>query len=166
MQPNPCRSNYKPRHLRQHGPRIDSLFRLREWRATRQMAEGVGFEPTDPCGSPVFKTGAIDRSTTPPVIFASRVPAPKASRTTDPDRRRTGLFSQSRRPPTGSHSPLSLTARRPTLLEFDSTASRFARRLLNPVNDPLRRLPRRIGWRIRRLRLATRFLADLVPVPD
>ena len=32
----------------------------------RRMAEGVGFEPTDPCGSPVFKTGAIDRSTTPP----------------------------------------------------------------------------------------------------
>ena len=25
------------------------------------MAEGVGFEPTDPCGSPVFKTGAIDQ---------------------------------------------------------------------------------------------------------
>jgi hypothetical protein len=30
------------------------------------MAEGVGFEPTDPCGSPVFKTGAINRSTIPP----------------------------------------------------------------------------------------------------
>jgi hypothetical protein len=30
------------------------------------MAEGVGFEPTDPCGSPVFKTGAIDRSAIPP----------------------------------------------------------------------------------------------------
>jgi hypothetical protein len=28
--------------------------------------EGVGFEPTDPCGSPVFKTGAINHSTTPP----------------------------------------------------------------------------------------------------
>ena len=31
------------------------------------MAEGVGFEPTEPFGSPVFKTGAIDHSTTPPV---------------------------------------------------------------------------------------------------
>ena len=31
-----------------------------------RMAEGVGFEPTDPCGSPVFKTGAINRSTIPP----------------------------------------------------------------------------------------------------
>ena len=30
------------------------------------MAEGVGFEPTEPFGSPVFKTGAIDHSTTPP----------------------------------------------------------------------------------------------------
>lgn len=32
----------------------------------RGMAEGVGFEPTEPFGSPVFKTGAIDHSTTPP----------------------------------------------------------------------------------------------------
>jgi hypothetical protein len=31
------------------------------------VAEGVGFEPTEPFGSPVFKTGAIDHSTTPPL---------------------------------------------------------------------------------------------------
>ena len=31
------------------------------------LAEGVGFEPTEPFGSPVFKTGAIDHSTTPPL---------------------------------------------------------------------------------------------------
>ena len=31
-----------------------------------KRAEGVGFEPTGPCGPPVFKTGAIDHSTTPP----------------------------------------------------------------------------------------------------
>ena len=30
------------------------------------MAEEVGFEPTEPFGSPVFKTGAIDHSATPP----------------------------------------------------------------------------------------------------
>jgi hypothetical protein len=30
------------------------------------MAEGVGFEPTRPFGLPVFKTGAINHSTTPP----------------------------------------------------------------------------------------------------
>jgi hypothetical protein len=30
------------------------------------MAEGVGFEPTDPFGSPVFKTGALNRSAIPP----------------------------------------------------------------------------------------------------
>ncbi len=29
-------------------------------------AEGVGFEPTVPFGTPVFKTGAINHSTTPP----------------------------------------------------------------------------------------------------
>ena len=31
------------------------------------VAEGVGFEPTDPFGSPVFKTGAINHSTIPPI---------------------------------------------------------------------------------------------------
>jgi hypothetical protein len=31
-----------------------------------KLAEGVGFEPTDPCGSPVFKTGALNRSAIPP----------------------------------------------------------------------------------------------------
>ncbi len=36
-----------------------------------KMAEGVGFEPTEPFGSPVFKTGAIDHSTTPPICFQS-----------------------------------------------------------------------------------------------
>ena len=30
------------------------------------MAEGVGFEPTRACALPVFKTGAINHSTTPP----------------------------------------------------------------------------------------------------
>ncbi len=36
---------------------------------SREMAEGVGFEPTVPCGTPVFKTGAFDRSATPPKWF-------------------------------------------------------------------------------------------------
>ena len=30
------------------------------------LAEGVGFEPTRACALPVFKTGAINHSTTPP----------------------------------------------------------------------------------------------------
>ena len=34
------------------------------------MAEGVGFEPTRACALPVFKTGAINHSTTPPDGFA------------------------------------------------------------------------------------------------
>lgn len=36
------------------------------------MAEEVGFEPTEPCGSPVFKTGALDRSATPPLSVNER----------------------------------------------------------------------------------------------
>ncbi len=36
------------------------------------MAEGVGFEPTMPCGIPVFKTGAFDRSATPPDVSISQ----------------------------------------------------------------------------------------------
>ena len=31
-----------------------------------EMADGVGFEPTDACTSPVFKTGALNRSATHP----------------------------------------------------------------------------------------------------
>ena len=31
-----------------------------------RTAEGVGFEPTRACALPVFKTGAINHSTTPP----------------------------------------------------------------------------------------------------
>ena len=30
------------------------------------LAEGAGFEPAEPCGSPVFKTGGLVRSPTPP----------------------------------------------------------------------------------------------------
>jgi hypothetical protein len=37
------------------------------WRNLR-LAEGVGFEPTDPFGSPVFKTGALNRSAIPPKL--------------------------------------------------------------------------------------------------
>ena len=32
-----------------------------------RLAERVGFEPTVPCGTPVFKTGAIDHSATSPI---------------------------------------------------------------------------------------------------
>ena len=34
------------------------------------MAEGVGFEPTEPHGSTVFKTAAIDHSATPPRVLS------------------------------------------------------------------------------------------------
>jgi hypothetical protein len=39
------------------------------------MAEGVGFEPTDPYGSPVFKTGALNRSAIPPIRYCTGSPA-------------------------------------------------------------------------------------------
>jgi hypothetical protein len=42
-----------------HGPSID-------------LAEGEGFEPPIPCGIPVFKTGAFNRSATPPQPYALR----------------------------------------------------------------------------------------------
>ena len=35
------------------------------------MAEGVGFEPTVPCGTTVFKTVTIDHSDTPPRVKLS-----------------------------------------------------------------------------------------------
>ena len=38
----------------------------------KRTAEEVGFEPTEPFGSSVFKTDAIDRSATPPYRFSQR----------------------------------------------------------------------------------------------
>ena len=37
-----------------------------EDRRKKEVAEEVGFEPTDGCPSPVFKTGALNRSATLP----------------------------------------------------------------------------------------------------
>jgi hypothetical protein len=37
-------------------------------RGLLNLAEGVGFEPTDGLPSPVFKTGAFSRSATPPCV--------------------------------------------------------------------------------------------------
>ena len=45
--------------LRSH-PTGDEVIRYAD------LAEGVGFEPTGPCGPAVFKTAAIDHSATPP----------------------------------------------------------------------------------------------------
>ena len=36
-------------------------------RAGFLLAEEVGFEPTVPCDTPVFKTGALDHYATPPI---------------------------------------------------------------------------------------------------
>ena len=51
------------------GPPDSASFLVRrggQGRDRTEMAVGVGFEPTEPLSSPVFKTGAINRSTTPP----------------------------------------------------------------------------------------------------
>ena len=37
------------------------------------VAEGEGFEPPIPCGIPVFKTGAFNRSATPPLKITHRI---------------------------------------------------------------------------------------------
>ena len=37
-------------------------------RFEKRLAEGVGFEPTVPEGTPVFKTGAIVHSAIPPIL--------------------------------------------------------------------------------------------------
>src|SRR5437870_6101576 len=39
------------------------------------LAEGVGFEPTEPCGSAVFKTAALDHSAIPPTPGLTSVAA-------------------------------------------------------------------------------------------
>ena len=39
---------------------------IRNLKSEIELAEGVGFEPTRTFALPVFKTGAINRSTTPP----------------------------------------------------------------------------------------------------
>jgi hypothetical protein len=39
----------------------------------KRLAEGVGFEPTEPFGSAVFKTAAFNRSATPPLPAAAGV---------------------------------------------------------------------------------------------
>lgn len=39
-----------------------------------KLAEGVGFEPTVSCPTPVFKTGALNHSATPPKFYGWRWP--------------------------------------------------------------------------------------------
>jgi hypothetical protein len=52
---------------------------LRSASARSRMAEGVGFEPTEPRGPPVFGTGAISRSaTSPSVVGADGLEPPHA----------------------------------------------------------------------------------------
>ena len=44
----------------------------------KSVAEGVGFEPTVPCGTLVFKTSAFDHSATPPVCSGVNLHTPPA----------------------------------------------------------------------------------------
>ena len=52
---------------RQAGPIcVDGMKNARGYRACIDLAEEVGFEPTEPCGSTVFKTAAFNHSAIPP----------------------------------------------------------------------------------------------------
>ena len=46
---------------------LTEMKNARESRACVDLAEEVGFEPTEPCGSTVFKTAAFNHSAIPPV---------------------------------------------------------------------------------------------------
>jgi hypothetical protein len=48
------------------------------------MAERVGFEPTEPCGSTVFKTAALDHSATSPKDSAKIKNGESGIRTQEP----------------------------------------------------------------------------------
>src|SRR5947208_16631563 len=61
------------------------------------MAEGVRFELTRPFGLPVFKTGAINRSATPPEI--DRAPHAPVARKEQIDSRRSHFFPIGTFPP-------------------------------------------------------------------
>ena len=61
-------------------PSVSEMCQIRFWRhkksSTRidvsrccQRADGEGFEPPVPCGTPVFKTGAFDHSATRPSLY-------------------------------------------------------------------------------------------------
>ena len=51
---------------------------MRFYAARESMAEEVGFEPTVPCGTTVFKTAAFDHSATPPnSLVITNLPAVK-----------------------------------------------------------------------------------------
>jgi hypothetical protein len=63
------------------------------------LAEGVGFEPTEPFGSPVFETGALDRAMRPLRIERRRgiIPGPPSAWLRLP---KVGLARHSPPPPT------------------------------------------------------------------
>ena len=60
----PCWTTLDKRKAK--SPVVTRLFMLHRTDPNLCMAEGVRFELTDSCPSPVFKTGALNRSATPP----------------------------------------------------------------------------------------------------
>src|SRR4051794_29707683 len=54
--------------MNMHHPNLGSrpMFDKPARHSPKSLADGVGFEPTDACTSPVFKTGALNRSATHP----------------------------------------------------------------------------------------------------
>ena len=75
---------------------LSEMKSARGLRARVYLAEEVGFEPTEPCGSTVFKTAAFNHSAIPPLRFPLYQQRPRA--------RRRFAFSKSFR---AAHAPLS-----------------------------------------------------------
>ena len=71
-EPTLCLLSYNPKFGRRGKTRTSDppvpgrMLYLTELHADFQVEAGVGFEPTEPCGSSVFGTAALSRSATPP----------------------------------------------------------------------------------------------------
>ena len=91
---------------------VSTAVRGRHIARAAEMAVGVGFEPTEPLGSLVFKTRAFDHSATPPgaadrrmaAIAPGRIPHPRRSGTplNSPRTPPPGAADRSRTPPAGA----------------------------------------------------------------
>ena len=67
------RASFPKKFIGRNARTHDREHRFMRSRGPGWLAEGVGFEPTRACALPVFKTGAINRSTTPPLSSDSLV---------------------------------------------------------------------------------------------
>ncbi len=99
--------------------------------ATLKLAEGVGFEPTDGFPSPVFKTGALNRSATLPFALLESSSCPN----THAEARCWSLQVGSR-PASIARGRSSLSAHAPTCASRNRASPRFQDRCLKPLGHP------------------------------